>query len=236
MTGRYPVVVLAGGLATRMRPLTETVPKAMLEVAGAPFVDHQLRELSRQGVREVVLAVGFLGEQVEAFVGDGGRYGLNVRYSYDGPKLLGTGGAVRQAARGLDTPFFILYGDSYLQLDWADVQRKFDNGDGDGLMTVFHNGDRWDSSNVIFRDGEVVVYDKKIKSPEMNYIDYGLEIMRPDVFDSYAQDAVFDLAEVMTALVARRRMIGYEVRRRFYEIGSPAGYAELEELLSSQNV
>jgi NDP-sugar pyrophosphorylase family protein len=231
---RYPVVILAGGLATRMHPLTERVPKSMLEVAGLPFIDHQLAYLAEQGVRDVVMSVGFLGEMLESHVGDGRQFGLSVRYSYDGDKLLGTGGAVRKAAHGLTKPFFVLYGDSYLPIEWGKVQHAFDSADGDGLMTVYQNADLWDVSNVIFRDGKVIVYDKFTKTPDMSHIDYGLEIFRPSVFEAWPAGEFFDLARVMTKLVADGRMIGYEATNRFYEIGSHTGYSELDAILTKR--
>jgi N-acetyl-alpha-D-muramate 1-phosphate uridylyltransferase len=234
MTRLYPVVILAGGLATRMRPLTQKLPKSLLEVAGKPFIDHQLAYLASQGIREAVLSVGFLGEMLEAHVGDGSRFGIQVSYSYDGSKLLGTGGAVKKAARNIQTPFFVLYGDSYLPIDWRSVQDTFDNSQGDGLMTVYQNKDLWDASNVVFKDGHVVVYDKFKKSPDMAFIDYGLEIFRPEVFEAWPVDEPFDLALVMSKLVAAGRMIGYEATHRFYEIGSHAGYGELDAILSKK--
>jgi NDP-sugar pyrophosphorylase family protein len=215
-----------------MRPLTEQMPKSLLPVAGKPFIDHQLVDLARQGVSNVVLALGFLGEQVECHVGDGSRFGLKVRYAYDGDRLLGTGGAVRKASKDILGPFFVLYGDSYLQIDYHEVQRTFLASGREVLMTVFRNDGRWDKSNVIYRKPEILVYDKRINDPAMNYIDYGLQILSADLFDPYGDDQAFDLADLLSKLVEERRVVAYETTARFYEIGSSEGYSELNRLLA----
>src|SRR5438552_18180093 len=127
------VALLAGGLATRLRPITETLPKAMVEVASRPFVDHQLDLLRKSGFRKVVLCLGYRGEQVEEHVKDGIDFGLHVKHSFDGATLLGTGGAVKRAVPLLSDVFFVLYGDSYLPIDYASVLRAFENGNALGL-------------------------------------------------------------------------------------------------------
>jgi NDP-sugar pyrophosphorylase family protein len=220
-----PVAVLAGGLATRLRPITQTVPKAMVEVAGRPFVDHQLTLLARRGARHVVLCLGHLGEQVEAHVGDGSRHGLQVRYTYDGERLLGTGGALRRALPLLGEVFWVLYGDSYLDFDYRAALADFAARDVLGLMTVVRNDDRWDRSNVAFRGGKLLRYDKRQKTPDMTHIDYGASLLRRGAVERLPEGEVCDLADLYAALVAEGRMAGYEVFQRFHEIGSPEGLA-----------
>jgi NDP-sugar pyrophosphorylase family protein len=229
-----PVAILAGGLATRMRPRTETVPKSMLEVAGEPFVAHQLRLLAREGVGRAVLCLGYLGRQVEDFVGNGARFGLEVAYSYDGDKLLGTGGALKRALPSLGERFFILYGDSYLDIAWAPVAEAFERSGRAALMTVFRNEGRWDGSNVVFADGRILVYSKTEKRADMAHIDWGLGLMRADALAEWPGDRAFDLAAVYGALVARGELAGYEVSTRFFEIGSPEGLAETDRHLCRQ--
>jgi NDP-sugar pyrophosphorylase family protein len=226
-----PVAILAGGLATRMRPWTEKIPKSLLPVADEPFLAHQLRLLHKQGIRRVVLCVGYLGEMIQNEFGDGSAFGVHLDYAFDGPVLLGTGGAIKQALPKLDSEFFVLYGDSYLPVDLQPIVATYQRSGRSGLMTVYENLGKYDTSNVVFRDGEVVMYDKKARLPEMRHIDYGLEIFKASVFDAYAGDRAFDLAGVMTDLVTQRQMAAYEMRERFFEIGSPAGLAELEEKL-----
>jgi NDP-sugar pyrophosphorylase family protein len=225
---RLPVAILAGGLATRMRPITTSIPKALIEVAGKPFIFRQLEYLRGQGVSKVVLCLGFLGEQVEASIGDGSRFGVAVKYSFDGPDLLGTGGALKRALPYLGNRFFVLYGDSFLPCDFAAVQHAFTESGKPGLMTVLRNGDRWDKSNVLFRDGRVLEYNKRAPRPEMTYIDYGLGVLCSDVLASRLNGEVFDVASVYHELSLTDRLAGFEVYERFYEIGSPEGLRDAE--------
>jgi NDP-sugar pyrophosphorylase family protein len=229
----FPVAILAGGLATRLRPLTEKVPKALLPVAGRPFLAHQLDLLRSQHIQRVGLCLGHLGEMVAKEFGDGRAQGVELDYSFDVPKLLGTGGALRQALPKLGEKFFVLYGDSYLTAPFAPVAEAFERSGKRGLMTVYCNEGRHDTSNVVFRDGQILIYDKKARRPEMRHIDYGLNLFRASVFEEWPAGQAFDLAEVMQQLVARNELAGFEVPDRFYEIGSAAGLTELEALLRS---
>lgn len=227
-----PLAILAGGLATRLRPITETIPKSLVSVAGRPFIEHQLEQLQREGIRRVVLCVGYLGEMVRDVVGDGSRFGLRVDYSFDGPKLLGTGGALRQALPLLGDTFFVLYGDSYLPIPFAPVAETFLKSGKQGLMTVYRNEGSYDTSNVVFADGRIHIYDKKAKLQEMRHIDYGLELLKPAAFEPFTGREAFDLAELLQNLLSRDQLAGHEVTTRFYEIGSHAGLNELDALLA----
>jgi N-acetyl-alpha-D-muramate 1-phosphate uridylyltransferase len=228
-----PVAILAGGLATRLRPMTETIPKALIDVNGEPFLAHQLRLLKRAGATRVVLCVGYRGEMIRDFAGDGRRFGLEVAYSFDGARLLGTGGAIRRALPLLGEAFFVLYGDSYLPCDYRDVERGFLQAGKLALMTVFRNQGRWDDSNIEFSDGRVVRYDKRDRTPEMQHIDYGLGAFRSSVFEALPIDEVHDLAAIYQQLLRRDQLAGYEVQERFYEIGSWEGIGELKEYLET---
>jgi NDP-sugar pyrophosphorylase family protein len=224
-----PVAILAGGLATRLRPITEKIPKSLVDVAGEPFIVHQLDYLFRQEIRDVVLCIGYLGEMIESVVGDGSRFGLHISYSIDGPTLLGTGGALRRAAPLLGEAFFVLYGDSYLPVDFGAVEADFLASDQPALMTVLDNQDRWDKSNVLFIDGRLEEYNKKAPRPDFHHIDYGLSIVRREIIDSYPPNEAFDLATVYHKLSLEKRLHGYEVFKRFYEIGSPSGLKEADD-------
>ena len=228
---QIPVAILAGGLATRLRPITEKIPKSLVPVAGRPILAHQLEMLHAQGIRRAVLCIGFLGEMIQREFGSE-AYGIRLEYSFDGEKLLGTGGAIKRALPKLGGEFFILYGDSYLPIQYAPIADFFHRSGQPGLMTVYRNEGKYDTSNVVFRDGEIAVYDKKAKLPEMKHIDYGLSLFKSSVFEAYPADGKFDLAEVMGKLVRGRQLAGYEVLERFYEMGSPTGLAELEALLA----
>jgi len=226
-----PVALLAGGLATRLRPITEKVPKLLVEVAGEPFFSHQLRLLKKNGLTRIVLCVGYLGEKIVDAYGDGSAWGVQIDYSFDGVKLLGTGGALVRALPKLGDAFYVLYGDSYLPIDYRAVGRAFLASGQPGLMTVFENQERYDASNVWFEDGRIRIYDKKNRVPQMRHIDYGLGVFRADAFAGCPRDAVVDLAAVQTGLCRNGQLAGYELKQRFYEIGSPAGLAELDALL-----
>jgi N-acetyl-alpha-D-muramate 1-phosphate uridylyltransferase len=223
---RLPVPILAGGLATRLHPITETIPKALVEVAGRPFILRQLDYLRRQAVGRVVLCVGFLGEQIEAIVGDGSTLGLSVSYSQDWPALMGTGGALKQALPLLDLEFLVLYGDSYLPIDFGSVERKFLASGKPALMTVQRNEDRWDKSNVLFENNVIVEYNKRAPTPDMRHIDYGLGAMSAQILADEATAGPFDLADIYHRLSLEGQLAGYEVHEPFYEIGSHEGLAE----------
>jgi N-acetyl-alpha-D-muramate 1-phosphate uridylyltransferase len=223
-----PVAIIAGGLATRLHPITETIPKSLVEVAGQPFIVHQLALLRG---RKVVLCVGHLGEHVEAAIGSGTGYGVDVAYSYDGGALLGTAGALRKALPMLGEAFLVLYGDSYLRCDYAEVERTFAAAGKLGLMTVFENHGQYDCSNVTYRDGRILCYGKGERRPDMTHIDYGLGALRAAALAEYPVGVRVDLADVYRGLLARGELAAYEVRERFYEIGSPVGLEETRRLL-----
>lgn len=226
-----PVAILAGGLATRLKPITEKVPKLLVEVAGEPFFSHQLRLLKAAGLRRIVLCVGYLGDKIVQEYGDGSKWGVEIEYSFDGPTLLGTGGALIRALPKLGDAFYVLYGDSYLPVDYLAIADSFLGTGKLGLMTVYENRGQFDSSNVWFEDGAIRVYDKKAKLPQMQHIDYGLGVFRKEAFDGFSREAVVDLAQVQMALLKAGQLAGYPIAERFYEIGSHAGLAELSELL-----
>ncbi len=226
-----PVAILAGGLATRLRPITEKIPKLLVEVAGEPFFSHQLRLLKKNGLTRIVLCVGYLGEQIVQLYGDGAKWGVQIQYSFDGEKLLGTGGALIRALPKLGDAFYVLYGDSYLPIDYQAVGRHFLASGQAGLMTVFENHEAYDASNVWFEAGQIRLYSKKEKIPQMRHIDYGLGVFRADAFAGYPRETVVDLSTVQTDLCRRGELAGCEIKERFYEVGSPAGLNELDQLL-----
>ena len=227
----WPVAILAGGLSTRLRPITDKMPKALLSVAGEPFLMHQLRLLHSKGLRKIVLCVGYLGKMIEAQIGDGSRFGIHIDYSFDGQTLLGTGGAVKRALPKLGEQFLVIYGDSYMPVDYAAIVEAFVLSRKPALMTVFKNEGRWDASNVWFEQGELRRYDKKTRTAEMRHIDYGIAVLSAQVFAPFPDDRPFDLADVYSRLVSEKQMAAYEVKQRFYEIGSREGLAELDSLL-----
>jgi NDP-sugar pyrophosphorylase family protein len=230
----WPVAILAGGLAKRLRPMTETIPKALVTIAGMPFIAQQLRLLHSAGLRRIIICAGYLGEMIEAEIGDGASFDLRIDYSFDGPRLLGTGGALKRALPLLGRRFFVLYGDSYLPIDYRNAALAFTTGDKAGLMTVYRNEGRWDASNVQFEAGQILRYDKKRRTPEMHHIDYGLGILRAESLASWPDNEPFDLADVYRHLLSENQLSGHAVTERFYEVGSPEGLAELDAFLRRQ--
>jgi NDP-sugar pyrophosphorylase family protein len=227
-----PVAILAGGLATRLRPLTETIPKALIEINGTPFVEHQLRLLRRKGITDVVLCVGYRGEQIRECAGDGARFGLHIQYSFDGPRLLGTAGALLRALPLLGARFFVLYGDSYLSCDYGAVEDCFLQSGKLGLMTVFRNAGDWDTSNVKFSDGRILKYDKVERDPGMRHIDYGLGAFESTALRDVPSEKAYDLASVYQDLLRRGQLAACQIEHRFYEVGSTEGIRQLSEFLS----
>ncbi len=232
---KLPVVILAGGLATRLRPISETIPKSLLAVNGQPFISHQLRLLRDKGIERVVLCVGYLGERIREFVGDGPQFGLRVEYSFDGPSLLGTAGAIRRALPLLSDAFFVLYGDSYLTCNYDQVGQAFEASGKQGLMTVFRNEGRWNASNVEYVDGRILAYDKDDRTQKMQYIDYGLSAFRRTTLLEVPENQPLDLAVLYVDLLRRNELAAFEVQQRFYEIGSHAGLLETAEFLRTQS-
>ena len=218
-----PVAILAGGMATRLMPLTEKIPKALIDINGEPFIVHQLRLLRSKGIVSVVICAGHLGEMIRDFVDDGRRFDIQVEYSFDGGRLLGTGGAIKKALTLLGESFFVLYGDSYLPCNYKEMEAVFGVSGKRGLMTVFRNEGAWDTSNIEFKDGQILAYDKRRLSPRMRHIDYGLGVFQREAFDSVPKEMPYDLAELYRFLLGKGELAACEVDERFYEIGSVEG-------------
>jgi NDP-sugar pyrophosphorylase family protein len=228
----FPVAILAGGLATRLRPVTEKIPKSLVEVNGEPFLAHQLRLLKRAGITEAVMCVGYKSEMIREFAAQH-DFGVKLSYSEDGPKLLGTAGALKQALPRLADRFFVLYGDSYLPCDYRAAGEHFLASSKQALMTVFENHDLGDVSNVEFAEGQIINYSKTNKT-RMKYIDYGLGVFEKRAFDAVPDGEPFDLAVLYQQKLAEGQLTGFEVRQRFYEIGSFQGIKDLEGYLDGQ--
>ena len=234
MIDQTTVLILCGGLATRLQPITKTIPKSLVMVNNKPMLQYQLDMLQKQGIRHVVLCVGYLGEMIQDTFGDKYR-DILLEYSFDGPKLIGTGGAIKKAYSKLSDTFFVLYGDSYLPVEYKPILEYFHTTNKEGLMTLFKNDNLYDTSNVVFKNNQIICYDKKNKITDMNYIDYGLSIFNVSVFKTYPADCSFDLSQVMVNLVNNKQLAGYEVFNRFYEMGSINGLNELELYLKNQS-
>ena len=217
-----PVAILAGGLAKRLKKNTFNKPKALIDIAGKPFISRQLSYLSNQNIKDIVICTAHLGNQIKDYVGDGSKYNLKVSYSDDGDKLLGTGGSLKKASRILGENFFILYGDSFLPINFSLVEKAYFYQKKPALMTVFKNNGFWDKSNAYF-ENKSVLYNKKNPQKNMNYIDYGLNVVRSSIFYNFPSNKTFDLSDVFEDLSKKSLLAGLEIYERFYEIGSING-------------
>ena len=227
------MAILAGGLGTRLRPLTSEVPKALIPVGGKPFLQHQIELLKRQGIRDIVLCVGHLAEQVQDYFGDGRWLGVRIKYSEEKGSLLGTAGAIKKAEPLLGDDFFLMYGDSYLMIDYQEIMRYFRRFHRLGLMVVWKNIDRLERSNVSAKGNLVTAYNKDRKSSDMVYINYGLSVLRKEALVFIPPGRPFSQEEFYRILIDRRELLAFEVGQRFYEIGSPRGLEEFEMLVAS---
>ena len=226
-----PIAILAGGLGTRLRPITERVPKALIPVAGRPFIEHQLTLLRNAGITRAVLCVGYLGESIETRIGNGRAFGIDIAYSYDGAELIGTAGALKKAVPLLGERFFVIYGDSYLACDYADVESAFLKSGKSALMTVYENAGALAPSNVLFRAGQIEAYDKRLSVAGMQHIDFGLSAFHCRALDNVPENRPSDLATVFQHLLECGDLAAYEVTSRFYEVGTPEAVSELEHVL-----
>ena len=230
------VVILAGGLATRLRPLTDTVPKSLVEICGKPFLEYQLDFLKAGGVKDVVLCVGYQGNEIEQTFADGRKFGVNIKYSYEKEQLLGTAGALKNAEHLFGDKFFVLNGDSYLFLDFATVMSYFNGLRQLALMVVYKNYDRYDQSNTFIEGNLVKQYSKKKKTKDMIYIDYGASILRKRALELVPPNQAYSLEQLFQQLIPQKELLAYEVTKRFYEIGSPEGLAEFRKAISKGEI
>ncbi len=226
-------IILAGGLGTRLRPISETIPKALVPVAGRPFIEYQIGLFHRRGVRDLIICLGHLGHLIEEHLGDGRRFDVSIRYGYERDGLLGTAGAIKNVEPLLEDAFFVQYGDSYLLVDYGEVMAYFRQHDVSGLMVVYKNHDRWGRSNVVVNGDRVCVYDKSQKSPAMGYIDFGVSAFRREAFAEVPVGVATDLSTVHQALIEQRQLLAYEASHRFYEVGSPEGLQEFDSFVRS---
>lgn len=233
MSIKNTLVILAGGMATRLYPVTLTVPKSLIEINGNPFIQHQLDLIRKNGINDVVLCLGNLSKPIEDLIVEKYSFSMNIEYSYDGEKLLGTGGAILNAFDLLSDPFMVMYGDSYLDIDYIEILNYFNDFNKLGLMSVLKNQGKWDKSNIIFRDGKIIKYDKK-DDPEFEFIDYGFSILRKDAFNDFLHQKSFDLKDIFKYLIDKDQLLGFQVHKRFYEIGSFEGIEDLKNYLKSK--
>lgn len=224
-------VILAGGKAKRLGSLTKKTPKSMILINEKPFLEYQIRLLKRNGIKNIVLCVGHLSEAIRKYFGTGRRFGVSIKYSKDGKKLLGTGGALKRAEKLLNDEFFVMYGDSYLPINFRLVFKKFKKSKKLGLMTVYKNRNKYDKSNVALSGGDVKKYDKN-RSRNMEYIDYGLSVLSREALADVKKGKAVSLETILKKLVKEKELAAHKVTKRFYEVGSFSGLEDFEKLVS----
>ena len=215
------MVIICGGLGTRLGHLTKYTPKSMIEIEGKPFLEYQIENLKKQSVTDIVLCVGHLSEKIEEYFGNGERFGVNLKYSFENDKLLGQIGAVKNAEPLLKDTFFIMYGDSYLSIDLHKVHNFFIQNNKPALMVVYKNHDKYDRSNIIIQDNMVVGYGEKQRTRDMVYIDYGTSVFRKKVLEYIPKDTPYSTEEFFSDLIKKQELLAYESEKRFYHIGTP---------------
>jgi N-acetyl-alpha-D-muramate 1-phosphate uridylyltransferase len=224
--------ILVGGLGTRLGPLTQGVPKPMVLVNGRPFLEYEIGLLKRSGISDLVLCVGHLGEKVEGHFGDGGEWGVRVRYSYDGPKLLGPAGALKQAEPLLEEFFFVTYGDAYLRADYRRMMSALVDSGRLGVMAVLENHNEYGRSDVAVSGGRIVRYDKK--GGGMDWVNFGISALRKRALALIPPAMECGEEEFYGELIKREELLAFPVAERFYEIGTPASLKEFEGFISRQ--
>ena len=225
------IVILAGGLGTRLGKLTRNTPKSLVRVSGKPFLEYQLEFLKKGGIENILLCTGHMGEQIERYFGCGAKYGVNIIYSHE-EKPLGTAGALKRIENQLDDPFFTMYGDSYVFLDFGQIMSYFQSHDKLALMAVFKNFDKYDRSNTVVQGNLVKRYSKKEKTKDMVHVEYGVNIFRKSVLGMIPENQFYSMDDLFPDLIEQEQLLAYEANQRFYEIGSPKGFKEFEQFIA----
>jgi MurNAc alpha-1-phosphate uridylyltransferase len=229
------LAILAGGVASRLMPITKNTPKSLVLINDKPFIHYQLEYLKKQKIKNIVLCVGHFGKMIENEIGDGKKYGLSIKYSYDGKNLLGTGGAIKKALPMLDETFYIMYGDSLLPINYKTIEKKFLASNKPALMTMIKNNNQWDKSNILYNGKYIVEYNKKNPTGKMKYVDYGLGILSKAAFKSFKKQRSFDLGDLYHQLSIEKKLGSYLVKKRFYEIGSHQGLLDTSDFIMKLN-
>jgi NDP-sugar pyrophosphorylase family protein len=230
------VAILMGGLGTRIQALSSSTPKSLIKIASRPFIDWQLDYLEDQGVQDVVLCLGHLGQDIENHIHNHPRKKLNIKLSYDGPKPLGTGGAIINALHLLTEDFFVIYGDSYFSESFSlkKMYEVYQQSSIPACMAIFHNQQNFDRSNVDFDQAPFIQYKKSKKQNSMEWIDYGISILSKKLLEPLPKALGIDLADFFQEISYKNQMIGFPATERFYEIGSYEGIAATETWLLQQ--
>ena len=223
------VVIIAGGLGTRLYPITKRVPKSMVKVGPKPFFEHQIELCRKNGIRNIVFCGGYLWEEVWKYFGRGRGFGVEIDYSIE-EEILDTGGALKNAYPWLDREFFVLYGDSYLVFDWQEAYGFFTRSQAKGLMTVWEATNGFKPQVSIDERGFVKEFTKENFKPEMKYIEYGLNILKKNIIFEVPGEK-FPIGDYFNLLIEKRSLVSFKVKNKFFEAGSFEGINELKRLI-----
>jgi NDP-sugar pyrophosphorylase family protein len=228
------MVILCGGLATRLGSLTKNVPKSLIKIYEKPFLQYQIEILKKRSINDIVLCVGHLSEQIKEYFGNGEKFGVNIKYSYDGDKQLGPIGAIKNAEKLLEKEFFIMYGDSYLDIDFQKISSYFNEFDKLGLMAVYKNFDKYDKSNLIIKNNMIIAYGEKERTKDMVYIDSGTSILKKEALNLIPKQTFFSTGDFFTKLISKNELLAFEIEKRFYHIGNPEALEEFSNFIKTQ--
>jgi NDP-sugar pyrophosphorylase family protein len=223
------IAIIAGGLGTRLGPITKNTPKSMIMISGKPFIEHQMQLLKKAGIDNIVLCLGHQSELIQDYCGDGSKFGLNIKYSCESNPL-DTAGALKLASHLLEDYFFTLYGDSYILVDFYEMLTRLLSKNKLALMSVYKNSNQFDRSNTII-ENDVVTYYNKEKSEGCNYIDYGVNLFNKDVLRFVPENTSYSLGTLFAKLIEQKELLAYQVEKRFYEIGSFYGLKEFSKYI-----
>lgn len=226
------MIILCGGLATRMGDPAKTIPKSMMDIDGKPFLQYQIENLKKHQINDIVLCVGHLSEKIKEYFGDGSKFWVNIQYSHDGEKPLGPIGALKKAEPLLNEIFFTMYGDSYVFLDFKKVYLHFLKQKKSALMTAYKNHDKYDKSNIVIKNEKITKYNEK-KTKDMIYIDYGVSIFRKQILELIPENTYFTTKDLFAKLIKQNELLAFEVRKRFYHIGNLEGLEDFKSHIHS---
>ena len=228
------MIILCGGLATRLGNLSKDTPKSMIKIEGKPFLEYQIEMLKKQSIKDIILCAGHLSEKIIEYFGDGKKFGVNIRYSHDDEKPLGPIGALKNAEPLLDDVFFIMYGDSYLFVDFKKVYSYFLEYEDLALMVAYKNFDKYDASNLAIKNGRIVACGKENKTKDMIYIDYGTSILRKKVLEIVPKYTPYSTERFFSELVKKRELMAFETEERFYHIGNLKSLEEFRSYIRTK--
>ena len=224
------MLILCGGLATRLGVLAKNIPKSMIDIEGKPFLQYQIENLRKNSIKDIVLCVGHLSEKIENYFRDGSKFGVNIKYSYDGDKPLGPIGAVKKAEEFLEDVFFIMYGDSYLSVDFQKVYSFFTQNKKQALMVIYKNYDKYDKSNISVQNNIVTGYGEN----GAIHIDYGTSLLRKEALNNVPKNTMYTTGEFFSNLIKKNELLAFEAKKRFYHIGTPDSLEEFRNFIRSQ--